>query len=369
MKRRLTLILTAVVLLGVGIAVAVGSGSADPMISKSYWENTYLPSLTEALQQQAEKDTKSVYAAVAAKLDKAGEADVKAAGEKPGSAFVTAQMKSGDVLELKKGASAVVQSGGAALSAGVLADVTEGVEVLAGEDLAASHRYVVTSDSAKLRQTQAGAVAYLGGGTVTPGGGGTAEGPGGPGGPGGTGLPFTDVTQDHWFHAAVAFVYEKGYFSGTSQTTFDPNTSMNRAMVATVLHRVAGSERVDARGTFTDVPADQWYSQGVVWANAKGIVNGMGNGRYEPDAAVTREQLVTMLYRFEKDYRRVAVPASGSLDSFPDGAQVSSWAQDAMRWAVGAGLIQGRNTGYMDPMGTATRAEVATILQRFAARL
>lgn len=365
MKRRVTLILTAVVLLGVGIAVAVGSGSADPMISKSYWDNTYLPGLSEALQQQAGKDTKGLYAEVAAKLDKAGEADVKAAGEKTGGGFATAQLKPGDVLELKKGASAVVQSGGAALGGGVLVDVTEGVEVLAGEDLAASHRYVVTSDDAKLRQTQAGSVAYIGSGTVTSGNGETGIGPVAPG----KELPFTDVTQDQWFHAAVAFVYEKGYFSGTSETTFEPNTSMNRAMVATVLHRVAGSESVDAQEVFADVPTGQWYSQGIAWASARGIVNGMGGGLYAPNTAVTREQLVTMLYRFEKDYRQVAVPTSGSLSGFPDGTQVSSWAKDAMGWAVGAGLIQGRNTGYLDPAGTATRAEVATILQRFAARL
>ncbi len=365
MKRRVSLILTAVVLLGVGIAVAVGSGSADPMISKSYWENTYLPGLAEALHQQAGKDTKSVYAEVVAKLDKAGEADVKAAGEKIGGGFITVQLKPGDVLELKKGASAVVQSGGAALGAGVLSDVTAGVEVFAGEDLAASHRYVVTSDSAKLRQAQVGSVAYSGSGAVTSGNGGAGTDPG----LSGTELPFTDVARDQWFHAAVAFVYEKGYFSGTSETTFEPNTSMNRAMVATVLHRVAGSERVDASEVFTDVPAGQWYSLGVAWANAKGIVNGMGGGLYAPNDAVTREQLVTMLYRFEKDYRQVAVPATGSLDGFPDGNSVSSWAHDAMGWAVGAGLIQGRNTGYLDPSGTATRAEVATILQRFSSRL
>lgn len=364
MKRRLTLILTAVILLGVGIAVAVGSGSADPMISKSYWENTYLPGLTQALQQKANEDTKSTYSAAADKLAKAAEADVKAAGEKRGG-FIQAQMKAGDVLELKQGASAVVQSGGGALGAGTLADVTEGVEVFAGEDLTAAHRYVVTSDSATLRQTQAGTVAYLGSGTVKAGSGSETTNPVTPG----SGLPFTDVTRDHWFHTAVAFVYEKGYFSGTSATAFEPNAQMNRAMVATVLHRVAGGESMNATETFADVPAGQWYSQGIAWASAKGIVNGMGEGRYEPNTSVTREQLVTMLYRFEKDYRKVAVSATGSLSGFTDGAQVSTWARDAMSWAIGAGLIQGRNTGALDPAGTATRAEVATILQRFASRL
>lgn len=366
MKRRLVLILTAVILLGVGIAIAVGSGSVDPMISRSYWENTYLPALAEGLQDRASQGTKATYEAVAAKLDQAGEADVKAAQDKSGG-FVLVQLNTGDTLELKSGGSAVLQSGSGALGAGALADVTAGSEVMAGEDLTAAHRYIVTSDAATLRQTKAGTVAYLGSGTVRQRDGSTPPGGGSLGGD--RTIPFTDVTQDQWFYGAVAFVYEKGYFSGTGNTTFEPNTSMNRAMVATVLHRLAGSEQVSGGDAFADVPAGQWYSAGIAWASAKGVVNGMGNGYYQPDSAVTREQLVTMLYRFEKDYRKVAVPATGSLDSFADGSKVSSWATDAMRWAVGAGLIQGRNTGLLDPSGTATRAEVATILQRFSARL
>ncbi len=363
MKRRVALILAAVILLGVGIAVAVGIGGADPMISLSYWENTYLPALTEALQKRAAADTQGAYDAATAKLDKAIAADVKAAQGQSGE-FRAAQLKTGDTLELKKGAGAIVQSGTCALSSGALADVTAGSEVMAGEDLTAAHRYVVISDGAVIRQAQAGTVAYQGGGTVKPGDG-SGTGPSG----GKAGMPFTDVTQDQWFYSAVAFVYEKGYFSGTGATTFSPNDSMNRAMVATVLHRVAGGENVTASELFTDVPAGQWYSQGIAWASAKGVVNGMGDGRYEPNAPVTREQLVTMLYRFEKDCRKVAVPGTGSLNNFIDGAKVSSWAQDAMRWAVGEGLIQGRNTGHLDPAGTASRAEVATILQRFAARM
>lgn len=364
MKRRLALILTAVVLLGLGIAVAVGSTGSDPMISLSYWENTYLPALADALQQRANTAAQSTYSDAAAKLDAAGEADLAAAAEQAG-AFSTATLKTGDVLELDSGGSAIVQSGSAALSAGTLADVTAGSQVMAGEDLTVAHRYVVTSASASLRQLQPGTVAYQGAGTVR-----VSEGSA-PGGQSmtGDGLPFADVTRDQWFYSAVAYVYEKSYFSGTGPATFAPNEPMSRAMVATVLHRVAGSETVSGSAGFSDVPEGQWYSAGVAWASAKGIVNGMGNGLYAPDATVTREQLVTMLYRFEKDYRKVSTPATGSLERFTDGAQVSSWAQDAMRWAVGAGLIQGRDTGALDPTGTASRAEVAAILQRFAARM
>lgn len=368
MKRRLTWILTAVVLLGVGIAVAVGAGGSDPMLSKSYWENTYLPALTEDLRSRAAADTKSAYDAAIAKLDAATKTAVTAAGKKE-SGFTFTQLKTGEALELKKGASVVFQSGSGSLNMGALADVTTGREVSIGQDLFTAHRYVVTSDAATLRQSQAGTVVWQGDGAPKQGAGvgvGLGSGPSG----GKTGLPFTDVEQDQWFYDAVAFVYQKGYFSGTGQTTFAPNAPMDRAMVATVLHRLAGSESVSAGQSFSDVPAGQWYSAGIAWANAKGVVNGMGDGTYAPAAPVTREQLVTMLYRFEKDYRQVAVPAAGSsLSAYPDGAAVSSWARDAMSWAVGARLIQGRNTGELDGAGTATRAEVATILQRFAGRM
>lgn len=363
MKRRLAFILTAVILLGIGIAVAVGGTGSDPMISLSYWENTYLPALGEALQERANEDTRSVYAAAVDKLDAAGEADLAAAGKQTGAAFSSAALGTGDVLELRQGGSAIVQSGAAALGAGALADVTAGSEVAAGEDLAVAHRYVVTSASASLRQLRPGTVAYQGEGNVR------QAGEGAPGGQAmtGEGLPFVDVAQGQWFYGAVAYVYEKGYFSGTSAATFAPNEPMSRAMVATVLHRVAGSEAVSGAAGFADVPDGQWYSAGIAWASAKGIVNGMGNGLYVPDAAVTREQLVTMLYRFQKDYRKLAAPGTGDLSRFTDGAAVSAWAEDAMRWAVGAGLVQGRDTGCIDPLGTASRAEVATILQRFSA--
>lgn len=369
MKRRVVFISTAVILLGIGIAVAVGSGSADPMISRSYWENTYLPNLAQALQQRAGKDTEEVYKAAVAKLDRAGEADLKDAQEQSGG-FSSVQMKVGSALELEKGASIVVQSGAGALGAGSLADVTAGNETIAGEDLQVAHRYVVISDKALVRQLKAGTLAYQGvatvkqgEGTTPPGGGlGSGDQPGAAGG-----LPFADVTRENWFYEAVAFVYEKGYFSGTGDTTFEPNTSMDRAMVATVLYRLAGSQATSANQVFSDVPAGQWYSAGIAWASRKGIVNGMGDGRYEPQMAVTREQLVTMLYRFEKDYRNQKVSATGSLSAFLDGNKVSSWARDAMSWAVGKGLLQGRDTGHLDPAGTASRAEVATILQRFSA--
>lgn len=354
MKRRVAAILTAVLLLGLCVAVAAGGSVGDPLVSKSYLENTYLSDLAEALQKRASDGTRSAYETAASKLDELGEADVKAAEElqTQGSAYLRSELKAGDSLKLNTGGSVLLYSGRSTLDAGALADVTAGTTLQPGSALTPSHRYIVTSDTAAiLRQTQAGALGYLGVGALSTGGGKT--------------FPFTDVGEGDWYYAAVSFVYDRGYFSGTEESVFSPNASMTRSMVATVLHRVAGSETAREAPRFIDVPDGQWYSQGIAWASQNGIVNGMGGDRYEPDAPVTREQLVTMLYRYQKDYRQEDASAAGDLGAFPDGGAVSVWAKDAMTWAVGAGLLSGRDTGHLDPTGTATRAEVAAILQRF----
>lgn len=353
MKRRVAAILAAVIVLGIGIAVAVG-GAGDPLVSKSYLETTYLDSLAETLQKRAGQGTESVYKAVVAKLDELGEADVKAAQSiaAEGSAYLQTQMAAGDSLELKMGSSVLLYSGQTTLNTGTLADVTDGTALQSGGGLRLGHRYIVTAD-ATLRQIQPGSLGYQGVGTVRKG----AD----------KAFPFMDVSESDWYYDAIAFVYGRGYFSGTGESIFSPNTSMTRAMVATVLHRLAGSETASDTGRFADVPAGQWYSQGIAWASQKGVVNGMGGDRYEPELAVTREQLVTMLYRYQKEYKGESAAGGGTLAAFPDGASVSSWAADAMSWAVGSKLISGRDTGHLDPTGTATRAEVATILQRFTA--
>lgn len=366
MKGRLTAALAAVALLGAGIAVAVGGLGGDAMISKSYYENTWLPALGEDLRQRAETDLASAYDEAADKLSDLAEGHEKAAQEldTERDGYQSLELAAGDSLELTRGSGAILLSGGCTLKSGALADVTAGTSVAPGQDLTVAHRYIVTAEAgAVLEQTSAGSLSCQGTVTLQT----VQAGKGSAGQQGGeTALPFTDVGTDQWFYEAVAFVYGKGYFTGTGENVFSPNAPMDRAMVATVLHRVSGGETVDQSAGFLDVPAGQWYSAAIDWASAKGVVNGMGDGRYAPTAAVTREQLVTMLYRYQKDYRKAVMPAGADLSGFPDEGQISSWAREAMSWAVGAKLIQGRDTGALDPTGTATRAEVAAILQRFS---
>jgi hypothetical protein len=176
--------------------------------------------------------------------------------------------------------------------------------------------------------------------------------------------PFTDVQTTDWFHEAVDYVWQNGLMNGMGDDLFEPATTTSRAMVVTVLHRMEGSPASGAESVFTDVAPGEWYAEAVAWANENGIVLGYGDGRFGPRDAVTREQMVTILYRYLLD-RGQAAPAEGSLDAFADRDEVSDWALDAMRWAVGTGLVNGRAADTLVPRSTATRAEIATLFMRF----
>ena len=147
---------------------------------------------------------------------------------------------------------------------------------------------------------------------------------------------------------------------GTSETTFSPYAPMTRAMVATVLYRMAGEPAVSGDVTFSDVPADTWYTQAVAWAQEKGVIQGTSPTTFSPDSQVTREQLATMLWRYDGS----PVPSAGTVMDFPDLADLSDWATDAMTWAVDQKIVQGYN-GTLIPREPAIRGQVAAMLWRY----
>ena len=173
---------------------------------------------------------------------------------------------------------------------------------------------------------------------------------------------FTDIGAGDWYHEAVDFAVENGLFGGMSATTFEPNTAMTRAMLVTVLWRYEGSP-AEGTNSFTDVPDGQWYTDAVAWAAHNGIVGGVGNNRFDPNGNITREQMATILFRYSNSLG-LDTSDREELDYFPDGDQVSAYAVDALSWAVSTGLING-SEGKLLPQGNATRAQVATILMRF----
>ena len=172
---------------------------------------------------------------------------------------------------------------------------------------------------------------------------------------------FKDVKNSDWFAGAVDFASSHELFKGVSDTEFAPKSNMTRAMLVTVLYRLQDEPKA-GKTSFDDVPADTWYTEAVAWAAGEGIVLGNGEG-FAPNDNITREQIATILYRYMK-YLGFDVSAKGDLNKFKDGKDVSSWAQDAMLWAEKVGLFQGDDQGNLNPRSNATRAEVATLLER-----
>ncbi len=178
-------------------------------------------------------------------------------------------------------------------------------------------------------------------------------------------LPFTDVSEGDWFYDPVVYVYSQGLMTGTSATTFEPNTSLSRAMLVAVLHRLEGSPAASG-GDFTDVADGDWYAQAVNWAASVGVVNGFDDGTFQPNTAITREQLAAILRNYAA-YKGLDTSASGDLSTYTDADSVSDWAKESVEWVVGSGLIGGYEDSTLRPQGTTTRAEVASVLQRYLA--
>ena len=177
---------------------------------------------------------------------------------------------------------------------------------------------------------------------------------------------FTDVKDTDWFKADVEAAVELGLMTGTSATTFNPKGVTTRAMVVATLYRLAGSPEVTGKAAFTDVVSGSYYEAAVAWAARNAIASGTSETTFEPNKAVTREQLAKFLFNYAVYQGMDAVTLSENLSSFSDQAEISAYAVSALQWAVGAELIKGSD-GKLQPAGTATRCQFAAILNRFAA--
>lgn len=180
-------------------------------------------------------------------------------------------------------------------------------------------------------------------------------------------FPFTDVVAGTWYYGAAAYAYNNGLFAGMTPTTFAPNATMTRAMLVSVLWRLAGAPAPKAPNTFVDVPDGAWYTDAVTWAAENGAVSGIGGSRFDPSGFVTREQTAEILYNYAHS-KGYDVSARADLTAFPDAASVSGWAEEALSWANAAGLINGTvrdGRTILDPQGSASRAQVAMILMNY----
>ncbi len=173
---------------------------------------------------------------------------------------------------------------------------------------------------------------------------------------------YADLSWDAWYASCVSFVLERGLFIGTSKTKFSPNASMTRAMLVTVLWRMAGQPEMEAVPPFSDVSEADYYAVPVTWAARYGIISGTGHGAFSPSDRITREQAVAVLYRYAQYIARKDVSASADYSGFRDASLVSSYASEPMSWAVAVGIIQGSG-GAICPQDGATRAELSKMLK------
>lgn len=155
--------------------------------------------------------------------------------------------------------------------------------------------------------------------------------------------PFSDVSKSDWFYDGVEYVCGKGIFNGVSNTSFQPQTAMKRAMLVTCLWRLSGEPDASG-GSFTDVPAGQYYSRAVSWASSNDLVNGVGNNKFDPEGNITREQLVAVMLRYCKLTGKEPTERK-SLSSFSDASKVGGYAREAFEWAVAAGILNGVDSG------------------------
>lgn len=345
MKKRIFALALAAAMLGGTAAYATGGTASDPLVSQNYVDQEYRQELSGQVEEKIESAFAASYQRVLAKLGIGG-----------GISYVSSkQCARGDTLTLSQGSVLVFQAGTASAKAsgGQLIDATVG-EAAAEMDLTEGHRYLVGEGATVTVEVASDAALFF------------LEGSSSANSAGAEVTPFTDLVVTDWYYSYACYAYVQGLFTGVSSNTFAPNSAVSRAMLATVLYRLAGSPAVSGTSSFEDVPEDQWYSDPVTWAQEEEVVKGVGENRYAPASHLTREQMAVMLYNYADKKLQYNVVTKGDLSRFPDAGAVSDWAEKAVIWAVERGILNGRDSGMLDPAGTASRAEVSAMFQRFS---
>lgn len=333
-KRLISLLLILVLLGGSMPVLAANAGSRqDPLLSRSYVQ-TWSSDLLARVEETART-------AVQAALDKALQTyDASLSTEAGKSRICT--LFSGNTVELKTGDCFTVLSGDAAVSvaSGALVDATDGRQAATGA-LQTAHRYIACENvQATITCTQAGTLLLSAGAYVT---------------------RFVDVPADAWYADYVEYAAVNGLMSGVGHRRFAPDDVLTRAMFVTVLGQLAQIDEADYPAvSFSDVVPGSWYAPFVAWAAQKDIVSGTGNGRFDPDAPITREQMASIIARYVQSTGKT-LPTIADPVMFKDMDAVSGWALDGVELMRMTGIISGDDRGYFNPLGLATRAQAATV--------
>lgn len=344
MKKKLLAGALALAILSGGTVLAFAGSQSQALVSLSYLTGTFWNDLKDNVKQEVDRDTTVIFNEAAAQAEPGGN----------GSGFSARAGVNGDVIAGITGSGLIWVAGSGMVQTGALVDATAGVEMSIGGVLTPGHRYLAGTDVTLVVASNAAQWMVEGQWTVTA---------GVPVKPPAV-MPFADVVQGAWYYDDVAYVYERELFNGVTGTSFSPEGKMQRCMMTTVLHRLAGEPAVSYTALFSDIPDGQWYTAGTIWAGQRSVVAGVGNGRFNPFTNVTRQEIAVILYRYAQQMG-YDVSQSADLSRFGDSGAVASWGKAAISWAVSAGILNG-NDGMLLPNGDATRAEVSAMLHRFA---
>lgn len=339
MKRKVMAGVLGLAILAGTVTLAGAASQDQTLVSLSYLNGVFWSDLKAAVKQEVDRDTSAIYSA--------------ALGQGSGITGVFAPQTgaNGDEVSGSTGYGLIWTKGSAMVRSGTLVDATAGAEVPAGGALTVGHRYLAGTDVVLAVSSDTAQWMTEGRWTVTAGEPLPAQ------------LPFTDVPRGAWYYEDVSYVYQHELFNGSSPTQFAPEDKMQRCMMTTVLHRLAGKPAAGYSAVFRDIPEGQWYTEGTVWAGQTGVVSGVGDGLFDPFSNVTRQQIAVILYNYAVRMG-YDVNMSAELSKFSDAEAVASWGRSAISWAVGVNIINGRD-GALVPDGDATRAEVAAMLHRF----
>ena len=357
-KRFLALIICVCTLIGAAVSAAGSSSQDSAVVSRSYLEGTYLQELIAMISSQITTAQQNTKTNALNKLDSIGQGYMDQLAPLGGSeskwltasSFKDCSGEANDTITLAKGAGLIWTSGTATFT-GTLIDLTEGAEKTGGA-LVTGHRYVAAAESVVTITSATGYWSVEGEWNTTSDGIKEPE------------ISFEDVPADSPYYDAVAYVVKKGLFVGTSDTQFSPDVTINRGMMATVLHRFAGEPAVEYRPVFTDIAEGKWFTAGVIWAADHAVVVGMGDDTYRPNDSLTYQQVAIMFYNYA-NWLGLDTSVKADLTTVPGGESVASWASDQMAWAVGAGLMVTNAEGTLLAKEAASRAHVAVMMQRF----
>lgn len=341
MRKRVLTAALALILLAGSVLAAFSASQSEALVSLSYLTGIFWNDLQAVVKQETDRDTSALF------TEAAGQAG------QGRSSFVPRSGVNGDLLSGSTGSGLIWTEGSGLVRSGELVDVTAGVEAPVGGGLTVGHRYLAGTDV--VLAVASSAAQWMAEGSWTVAAGDPVSPP--------VELPFTDVARDAWYYGDVSYVYQNGLFNGVTGSSFAPGGKMQRCMMTTVLHRLAGEPAVGYSALFQDIPDGQWYTAGTIWAGRLGVVTGVGGGRFDPFSNVTRQEIAVILHRYAAGMG-LNVSGRADLSRFPDAGSVASWGGDAIAWAVDAGIISGSN-GSLLPDGDATRAEVAAMLRRF----